>query len=150
MSVLGAVLVRIFLHLDWIRRDKKYLSVYLSECGKTSTRKTSNTDTFQQWSSQNKLTMLDQYSLLFQCFLLFSGNSGTWCLMYIKISCFHGCLLKKFSFKIVPFDSHDVTIFQIITWYNSWVYYKIDVQKKFVKFTEKHLCQISFFNEVAG
>ena len=38
MSVFGVFLVRIFPHLDWIRRDTK--------CGKIRTRKTPNTGTF--------------------------------------------------------------------------------------------------------
>ena len=34
MSVFGVILVRIFLHSDWIRRDKKYMSVFIPNLGK--------------------------------------------------------------------------------------------------------------------
>ena len=40
VSVFGVILVRIFPHSDWIRRDMEY------ECGKLRTRITPNTDTF--------------------------------------------------------------------------------------------------------
>ena len=33
-SVFGVILVRIFRHLDWIRRDTPYLSVFSSNAGK--------------------------------------------------------------------------------------------------------------------
>ena len=52
VSVFGVFLVSIFPHLDWIRRDTEYLTVFSlshriqSECGKIWTRKTPNTDTF--------------------------------------------------------------------------------------------------------
>ena len=45
VSVFGFILVRIFLHSDWIRRDTQYLRIQ-SECGKMSTRITPNTDIF--------------------------------------------------------------------------------------------------------
>ena len=40
VSVFGVILVRIFPHSDWIRRDTEY------ECGKLRTRIAPNTDTF--------------------------------------------------------------------------------------------------------
>ena len=59
MSVFGVFLVRIFPHLDWIRRDTPYLPAFSpnagkilrslriqSEWGKIRTRKTRTTDTF--------------------------------------------------------------------------------------------------------
>ena len=47
MSVLRVFLVRVFPHLDWIRRDtERYSLRFQSECGKIWTRKTPNTDTF--------------------------------------------------------------------------------------------------------
>ena len=47
VSAFGIFIVRIFPHLDQIRRDTKYLSLRIqSECGKIRTRKTPNTDTF--------------------------------------------------------------------------------------------------------
>ena len=45
VSVFGVFLVRIFLHSDWIRRYSVSLRIR-SECAKTRTRKTPNTDTF--------------------------------------------------------------------------------------------------------
>ena len=45
MSVFGVILVRIFQHSDWIRRDSLSLHIQ-SECGKIVTRITPNTDTF--------------------------------------------------------------------------------------------------------
>ena len=46
MSVFGVILVRMFPHLDWIRRDTSYLSLFKSKCGEMLTRKISNMDTF--------------------------------------------------------------------------------------------------------
>ena len=46
VSVFGVFLVRILLHLDWIRGDTEYRSVFSPNCGKIRTRKTPNTDTF--------------------------------------------------------------------------------------------------------
>ena len=47
VSAFGIFIVRIFPHLDQIRKDTKYLSLCIqSECGKIRTRKTPNTDTF--------------------------------------------------------------------------------------------------------
>ena len=45
MSVFGVILVRIFQHSDWIRRDTVSLHIQ-SECGKIWTRITPNTVTF--------------------------------------------------------------------------------------------------------
>ena len=44
-SVSGVILVHIFPHLDWIRRDTLRIQ---SECGKIRTRITLNTDTFYE------------------------------------------------------------------------------------------------------
>ena len=52
MSVLGVILVRIFPHLDWIRRDTEYTEKYgvslraQSECPKIRTRITPHTGKF--------------------------------------------------------------------------------------------------------
>ena len=53
LYVFGVILVHIFPHSDWIRRDTEYLSVFSpisvriqSYCGKIRTRRTPNTDTF--------------------------------------------------------------------------------------------------------
>ena len=40
------LLVRIFLHLDWIRRDTEYLSVFNPNAGKYRPEKTPYLDTF--------------------------------------------------------------------------------------------------------
>ena len=50
VSVFGVILVRTFLHLDWIRRDTLYLSI----CGKIRTRITPNTDIFYTVSDAPK------------------------------------------------------------------------------------------------
>ena len=46
VSIFGVILVRMFPHLDWIRRDAEYLSVFSPKCGKIRTRITPNMDTF--------------------------------------------------------------------------------------------------------
>ena len=45
VSVFGVILVRIFPHSDWIRRDTEYFSIQ-SKWGKMQTRITPNTNTF--------------------------------------------------------------------------------------------------------
>ena len=50
LSVLGVILVRIFPHSGWIRRDTVSLLIN-SECGKMRTRITPNTDTFYYFHS---------------------------------------------------------------------------------------------------
>ena len=46
MSVFGVILVRIFPHKDWIKRDTPHLSVFSPNTWKIRTRITPNTDTF--------------------------------------------------------------------------------------------------------
>ena len=73
VPVFGVILVRIFPHLDWIRRDTSLC--IQSKCGKTRTRITPNTNTFYVrdpqhshifwiWEDVN-LTILHDYLLDF-------------------------------------------------------------------------------------
>ena len=58
MSVIGVTLVRIFPHLDWIRRDTPYLSVFSSNVGKYGTEKLLIWTLFTQWTAQRLITNL--------------------------------------------------------------------------------------------
>ena len=67
VSIFGVILVRIFPHSDWIRRDTEYLRIQ-SECGKMRSRITPNTDAFYtvftQWFND---VMCTKNFYLFYC-----------------------------------------------------------------------------------
>ena len=64
VSVIGVILVRIFPHSDWIRRDTPYLRIQ-SVCGKMRTRITPNTNTFP-WNIFYQITVSSDLLGIFQ------------------------------------------------------------------------------------
>ena len=79
MSIFGVILVCIFPHsdwirrdTDWIRRDTPYLLRIQSECGKIRTRITPNTDTFYAVYDKRKcIGSIDKLNMKYFAVLLF-------------------------------------------------------------------------------
>ena len=59
VSVFGVFLVRIFPHLDWIRRDISYLSIFSPNSGKCGAEKLRIWARFTQWFLNRWLTQIE-------------------------------------------------------------------------------------------
>ena len=121
MSIFGVILVRIFLHSDWIRKDTEYgVSLRIqSECEKMRTRITPITDTFH---AGNTSVILEA-----QNHLIFSKNS---------------ILPQKFEifFKIWVVDAGYL-------WFNLFLFWHSDLNIRhcfLVLFSDKFISSITF------
>ena len=117
MSVFGVFLFRIFPHLDWIRRDTEYLSVFSSNAGKYGAEKIQIQAIFTQCLL---LTLL-------QISLYFSKNSSSSikkiCPLSVTMIVFHvsTCFWKYyaswFNFMIIVFVTNKIFTISF-TWRN--------------------------------
>ena len=65
---MGVILVRIFPHSDWIRKDTLYLYVFPSKCGNIQKRITPTMDTFHAVLRHGKSKILKFGTQIQQCF----------------------------------------------------------------------------------
>ena len=106
------LLVRIFSHSDWLRRDTKYLSVFSPNAGKHGPEKTPYLDTFH---AENNLWMLFEFDKN-------QKHENDVNLFGLFSACFFFTLLCNVKSS------------------RSQMFFKTDVLKNFAIFTEKHLC----------
>ena len=86
-------LVRIFPHSDWIRRDKKYLSIFSPNAGKYRPEKTPYLDTFHAvgvfpsnypWWTDRSLEYLS-FDHLLKCYFTAEKPYQKWVLLELKM-----------------------------------------------------------------
>ena len=84
MSVFGVSRVRIFPHLDWMRRVTEDLSIFGPNVEKLQTRKTLDKDIFTQWCFPSSLSNTARLRLLYDCCT--QNYGGCWKLFPKKVT----------------------------------------------------------------
>ena len=100
MSVFGVILVRIFPHLDWIRRDSEYLFVFSPNAEKCGPEKLRIRTLFTQWYSKISEKIIKPCSVWMKLFTVRNAKITSYYYLAKMLMCYGLSLHKKWSFPL--------------------------------------------------